>query len=63
MRLKEEVEYIFNLVLIFNINSFQFKKEIIEEKKVKLVNSEFPIKEEITNYLIAGKIVNLYIFI
>ena len=58
--MKEEVNNSINLALIFNINSSQVKLEKLEDLSFKDIKVENPIKPEIKNFVISGKIVKMY---
>jgi hypothetical protein len=60
--MKEEVKTYFYPALIFNINSSQVKLEKIEDLSFKDIKVENPIKPEVKNFIVSGKIVKMLEF-
>lgn len=57
--MKEEVNKSLILALIFNINSSRVKLEKLEDLSFKDIKVENPIKPEIKNFIVSGKIVKM----
>lgn len=57
--MKEEVYFLFYLALIYNINTSQIKLEKLGDVTFKDIKVENPIKPEVRNFLISGKIIKL----
>lgn len=57
--MKEEVIMCINSALIFNINSSQIKLEKIEDLSFKDIKVENPIKPEVKNFIVSGRIVKM----
>ena len=57
--MKEEVIKISKLALIFNINSSIVKLEKLGDVSYKDIKVENPIKSEIRNFVVSGKIIKM----